>query len=278
VLRFLVGLRPGLNSILVQDLTSFSTRATLVLKKTAMTEITERQRKLLLAIIERYIDTARPVGSETVEKEFALGVSPATLRNEMAVLEKAGFLKKPHASAGRVPTPTGLKFYINELMKEKALSIKEEVLLKERLWRDRFEFDKLMVEMTKTLAERTRGLAVAALEEGRVYHSGMANILDMPEFYDIDLTQAVLALLDKIDGFRQLFARGAGEGPTYILLGEELGVKLLKPCGMVFARFDAGRHRTGNLGVLGPMRLNYAEIIPLVRYFGELISEIAQGW
>jgi heat-inducible transcriptional repressor len=243
-----------------------------------MTEITERQKKLLIAVIEWYIDTARPVGSETVEKEFPLGVSPATLRNEMSILERTGFLKKPHASAGRIPTPAGLKFYINELMKEKALSIKEEVLLKEKLWRDRFEFDKLMSGTTRALAERTRSLAVAALEEGRVYHSGMANILDMPEFYDIDLTQTVLALLDEIDGVHRLFARGAGREPTRVLLGEELGVKLLEPCGMVFARFDAGRHRTGNLGVLGPMRLNYSEIVPLVRYFGELISEIAKNW
>lgn len=243
-----------------------------------MAELTERQRKLLRSIIERYIGTARPVGSETVEKEFALGVSPATLRNEMAALEREGLLKKPHASAGRVPTPAGLKFYINELMKEKALSIKEEVVFKERLWRDRFEFDKLMWGATRALAERARALALAMFEEGNIYHSGMANILDMPEFYDIDLTQTVLALLDEVDGIRKLFARGVGKGPTYVLMGEELGVRTLESCGMVFVRFDAGRHQTGNLGVLGPIRLNYSEVIPLVRYFGDLINGIAKNW
>lgn len=244
----------------------------------AVVEVTERQRKLLRAIIERYIDTARPVGSETVEKEFALGVSPATLRNEMAVLEREGLLRKPHASAGRVPTSAGLRLYINELMKEKSLSIKEEVVFKERLWRDRFEFDKLMREATRALAQRTRALAMATFGENHVYHSGMANILDMPEFYDIDLTQTILTLLDEVERIYQLFARGAGGGPTYVLLGDELGMKLLEPCGMVFVRFDVGRHRAGNLGVLGPMRLNYQEIIPLVRYFGNLISEIAKNW
>lgn len=241
-------------------------------------ELTERQKQILKAIIEKYIDTAQPIGSVTIEKGFNLGVSPATLRNEMAKLEKAGFLQKTHASAGRMPTSAGLKFYIDQLMKEKALSIKDEVVLKERLWRDRFEFDKMIREATRALAERTKALAISALDEGRVFYSGMANILDMPEFYDIDLTQAVLSMLDEWERIQELFGRAAGEEPLHILLGDELGFELLQPCGVIFTRFDAGRNRTGNLGILGPSRLPYSEVIPLVRYFGKLISEVARTW
>lgn len=241
-------------------------------------ELTERQRQILKAVVEKYIDTAQPVGSVAIEKGFDLGVSPATLRNEMAKLEKAGFLQKTHASAGRMPTSAGIKFYIDQLMKEKALSIKDEVVLKERLWRDRFEFDKMMREATKALAEKSKTLAISALDEGRVFYSGMANMLDMPEFYDIDLAQAVLAMLDEWDRIRELFARAAGEEPMHVLLGDEIGFELLRPCGVVFTRFDAGRNRTGSLGILGPNRLPYSEVIPLVRYFGELISEVAKTW
>jgi len=241
-------------------------------------ELTDRQKKILKVVVEKYIDTAQPVGSVTIEKGFELGVSPATLRNEMAQLEEAGFLQKTHASAGRMPTPAGLKFYIDDLMKEKALSIKDEVVLKERLWRDRFEFDKMMREATKALAEKTKALAISALDEGKVFYSGLANILDMPEFYDIDLTQAVLAMLDEWDRIQDLFAKAVGEEPLHILLGDELGIEPLQPCGVVFTRFDAGRNRTGNLGILGPSRLPYPEVIPLIRFLGELISEVARTW
>jgi len=241
-------------------------------------ELSERQKKILKAIVEEYVNSASPVGSQTLEKKANLGLSPATLRNEMAKLEKAGFLQKTHTSAGRMPTSLGLKFYIKELMKEKSLSIKDEVFLKERLWKDRFEFEKMLREATFALAEKAKTLAICALDSGEVFYSGMAKILDMPEFYDIDLTQAVLSLLDEWEAIYSIFEKGKGEGPLCILLGEEIGQKLLQPCSFVFTHFDAGRNRTGNLGVLGPSRLRYWEIIPLVRFMGELIGEVARSW
>jgi heat-inducible transcriptional repressor len=242
------------------------------------TTITPRQRDLLRIIIDKYIDAAQPIGSETVERESGLGVSPATIRNDMAALEKAGYLQKPHASAGRIPTTTGLKFYVQELMKEKNLSIKDEILLKERLWRDRFRLDQLLRGATKALAERTGALAVATTERGEVYYCGMANILNMPEFYDIDVTQTVLRLLDEFERMHALFTRGAGPGPLHILLGEDLDVRYLEPVGIVYTDYMFGDQPGGTLGVLGPARLAYPEIIPLVRYLGSIIGEMAQGW
>lgn len=241
-------------------------------------ELTERQKKILAVVVEEYVNSASPVGSQTLEKKVGLGVSPATLRNEMAKLEKEGFLQKTHSSAGRMPTALGLKFYIKELMKEKTLSIKDEVVLKERLWKERFEFEKMLREATFALAQKAKTLAICALDEGGVFYSGMANILDMPEFYDIDLTQGVLSLLDEWEQIYSLFARAKGEEPLHILLGEEIGLRILQPCSLVFTHFDAGRNRTGNLGVLGPSRLRYWEIIPLVRFMGELIGEVARSW
>jgi len=87
-----------------------------------MHNLTERQIEILKAIIEEYIDTAEAVGSETLEKKRNLSASPATIRNEMVKLAEYGYIKKLHSSAGRVPTPEGMKFYVKELMKEKELS------------------------------------------------------------------------------------------------------------------------------------------------------------
>jgi len=81
-------------------LTTISSHVILLL----MEELSDRQTKILKAIIEEYIENGEAVGSEVLEKKYELGVSPATIRNEMAKLVKAGFLKQPHTSAGRVPT------------------------------------------------------------------------------------------------------------------------------------------------------------------------------
>lgn len=222
------------------------------------------------------MESAEPVGSETLEKKYELGVSPATIRNEMMALTKTKYLHQPHTSAGRVPTKQAFRFYVDQLMEEKKLSVADEVAAKEKVWDSRFDFDKLMRQATKALAERTRALAVAATKKGDVYHAGYANILEMPEFYDIDLTRAVLSMLDETNRLLDLFARSFGEEPIHMLFGDELGYELLEPCSMVFVEFDAGPEKSGSLGVIGPARLDYPRIIPMVRYFGNLIEEIAK--
>ena len=240
-----------------------------------MAELTERQTKILKAIVEEYTETAQPVGSEGLERKYELGASPATIRNEMVKLTEAGYLKQPHASAGRIPTKEAFKFYVNQLMEEKELSIAEEVAAKEKIWDSRFDFDCLMHEAIKVLAQQSKALALAEVEEGGIYHAGYANILELPEFYDIDVTRTILSMLDGAEEVRKLFSRCFGEGPIHLLLGDELGYDFLEPCGMVFTNFDAGPRRRGYLGVIGPNRFDYPRIIPLVRYFGNLIEELA---
>lgn len=243
-----------------------------------MADLTERQAKILKTITEEYIETAEPVGSLILDKKYSLGISPATIRNEMMVLTKSGFLRQPHTSAGRVPTSMGLKFYINSLMEEKRLSVADEVAARETVWDNRFEFDKLMHEVTRALAQRTKNLAVATTHEGDVYSAGYAHILGMPEFYDIDVTKSVLELLDEARSLENLFNQAFGEDPIHVLMGEELEQEYLKPCGLVFTHFEAGPKHSGALGVIGPCRLNYAQIIPTIRYFGDLVTEIAKNW
>lgn len=243
-----------------------------------MTELTERQAKILKTLIEEYIETAEPVGSETLEKKYSLGISPATVRNEMVKLTETGYLRQPHASAGRAPTSMGFKFYIDHLMQEKNLSVAEEVAVKEAVWDYRFEFERLLKEITRALADRTQSLAVASTDKGDVYASGYANILDIPEFYDIDVTRTVLSLLDEARRLQAIFERSFGEDPIHILLGEELEQEFLQPCGLVFTHFQAGPEKSGALGIIGPSRLNYARVIPIVRYFGNLLEEISKNW
>lgn len=91
----------------------------------------DRKRQVLLAIIQDYILTAEPVGSRTISKKYHIGVSPATIRNEMADLEEMGYIEQPHTSAGRIPSDIGYRYYVDFLMEKIKLSNEEEGLIRQ---------------------------------------------------------------------------------------------------------------------------------------------------
>lgn len=237
-----------------------------------------RQANILKAIIEEYIENGEPVGSETLDKKYNLGVSPATIRNEMVKLSGSKFLKQPHTSSGRIPTCQALRFYIQNLMEEKNLSVTEEVAAKEKVWDFRHEADRLLKEAARALAEKTGMLSIAITKQGKVYHAGYANILDIPEFFDIDVTRTVLSLIDEVPELKDIFSKALEEDSIHVLLGEELNNPFLKPVGFVFTEIKAGDKLTGEIGVIGPYRLNFPKVIPFVRYFARLIEEVAKEW
>ena len=98
-----------------------------------MAAISERKKKILAAVVDEYIRTAEPVGSKTIAAHADLGCSSATIRNELAELVNMGYLEQPHTSAGRVPTPTGYRMYVNELMEKQKLSLEESEEINRRL-------------------------------------------------------------------------------------------------------------------------------------------------
>ena len=243
-----------------------------------MADLSNRQLVILKSIIDEYIETAEPVASETLDKKYNLGVSPATIRNEMVKLTDTGYLKQPHISAGRTPTPKAMKLYVDKLMKAKELSVADEVNVKQKIWDYRSQMDKLLKEATKTLASQTRTMSLAATEEGELYSSGVSNILEMPEFYDIDITRHLLDTLDEYDFWWNIFSEmGSNEDPLEVLVGEDLGKRYLNQCGGIFIRFTSPHHH-GAIVVVGPTRLNYPRIVPVVRYMGSLIAEISKNW
>lgn len=243
-----------------------------------MPDINSRQIQILKAIIEEYIDSAVPVGSETLEKKYNLGISPATIRNEMVKLTEMGYLKQVHTSAGRTPTPIALKYYVHELMQPRSLSVADEVSVKEKIWDYRFELDKLLREATKTLADKTKMLAVSTTDDGDIYYAGAANMLEMPEFLDMQLTRSVLSMLDHFEILQGLLNKMLTPEDINIMFGDELGVDYLSPCGFIYVKFNAGTKKNGTIGVIGPSRINYPYVIPTVRYFGNLINEITKNW
>ncbi len=135
----------------------FSTRGDRVLKtkESADMELSERKRKILKAVVESYIETAEPVGSKAIAAGAGLGVSSATIRNELAELTSMGYLEQPHTSAGRIPSPKGYRIYVNELMNQHALSMKETSEINRALNTKVKQLDVLLSEAGEVISDLT---------------------------------------------------------------------------------------------------------------------------
>ncbi len=124
-------------------------------------DLSERKLKILQAIIADFIRTAEPVGSRTISKNYDLGVSPATVRNEMSDLEELGYLSHPHTSSGRVPSEKAYRLYVNELMKKRELTSEEKDAIAARLYGNVTELENLMKRAAHILSEITNLTAFA---------------------------------------------------------------------------------------------------------------------
>jgi len=123
--------------------------------------LNERQMQVLQAIIEEYVNTAEPVSSGTIVENYNLGYSSATIRNDMAELEKQGYLEKPHTSSGRIPSAKGYRFYVDELLNDEKISLDEIQYIKSKLETKVNEIEDLTKITTNTLSEITHYTTVA---------------------------------------------------------------------------------------------------------------------
>lgn len=117
--------------------------------------LNERKRKVLQAIIEEYINTAEPVSSGALMEKYDLSCSSATIRNEMADLEKQGFLDKVHTSSGRIPSAKGYRFYVDELMQDDRISVEEIKYISDKLETKVHEIEDLTKITATTISEIT---------------------------------------------------------------------------------------------------------------------------
>ena len=118
-------------------------------------EISQRKKKILAAVVDEYIRTAEPVGSKTIVEIAGLGCSSATIRNELSELTALGLLEQPHTSAGRIPSPQGYRFYVNELMERQKVSVEEAEAINARLNEKMEQLDKLMTDAGRLAGQIT---------------------------------------------------------------------------------------------------------------------------
>lgn len=243
-----------------------------------MEDLTQRQIDILKMIIKEYSETGQPVGSEILEKRYKLGVSPATIRNEMVELAKKNYLKKTHFSSGRVPSAKGFRFYIKNLMKEKELSTADEVAYKNSIWDERDEAHRLLSQATKVLAQRTELLSLVATNRGDLYYAGVANLLNKHEFLNWDLSRGLFERLDEVNFWERVLDQfqKMDEDVFYLLGEEDFSDPIFEFCASIFGEFKGDKVR-GIIGVVGPKRMYYDVIVPQVKYFSSLLEEIIKS-
>lgn len=151
-----------------------------------ISELDERKRKILKAIIQTYLETGEPVGSRTISKYTDLNLSSATIRNEMSDLEELGYIVQPYTSAGRIPSDMGYRLYVDELMKEKE---KETAEIKELMIEKTDKMEKVLKQVVKVLASNTN---YATMITGPTYHRNKLKFLQLSRVSENQLLAVVV--------------------------------------------------------------------------------------
>ncbi|MBQ3301994.1 MAG: heat-inducible transcription repressor HrcA [Eggerthellaceae bacterium] len=229
--------------------------------------LSDRRQRVLAALIEEYVAKALPVGSRTLMEHYGLGVSSATIRNELSALEDEGYLSQPHTSAGRVPTDIGYRAFVDNLVATGAIN--DEELSREDIESLRtcaLELDTLLAQTSAALARLTDCLSIVMPHD--VSHSrsiGMSALMRQPEFASsLALLPIMQVLEDDTILLHILDSTAPAEKGPAVRIGSENESDQLSGVSVVAARYGAGDDE-GIVAVIGPTRMNYTRVLQAVR-------------
>lgn len=337
-------------------------------------DLNERKSKILQTIIDEYISTAEPVGSRAISKKNELGLSSATIRNEMADLEEMGYLIQPHTSSGRVPSDSGYRFYVNALMTryqnsvenmeklqfdfEKRVTQLEMLVKKMRLALSAVtdyttfittpDFKKSVIkkidllslspgtilvilitadgvvknkiisadigedelaDMRDKVNEEFAGIAaneithqkiasfqeniktsmnpksfieilgfiyetIEMLDEQEVYIDNAKSILQYPEYNDLDKARKMFGFLENPKNLKSVMKAGDENSGVSVTIGSENDAEELKDCSLITVNYSVGGKAAGKIGIVGPKRMNYDQVIRSLESVSEHIDKI----
>lgn len=232
--------------------------------------MTERQIQILRAIVEQYAEVASPVGSSLLAKVF--NVSSATIRAEMAELERLGYITQPHTSAGRIPTDRGYRYYVNGLSEASVGNQSERRA--ERALAARVEGgglpERTIRNAVDTLVELTHNLGLATIGN-QLYMSGLSNLFGQPEFAGGNQVQQVARLLDNLEPWLR---EAAPNEPLSVYIGAENPIGRAANCTLIISKFRSPYSDHSYIGVLGPTRQSYRSVMNLVEHAGRSLEDV----
>ena len=231
--------------------------------------MTARQMQILSAIIEQYAEVAVPVGSSLLAKVF--NVSSATIRSDMAELERHGYITQPHTSAGRIPTDKGYRYYVNRLTETDQTSAQHraERALTTRL-QDGGIPERAIRNAVDTLVELTHNLGIATIGN-QLYISGLSNLFGQPEFIGGHQVQQVARLLDNLEPWLR---EARPNEPLSVFIGAENPIGRSADVSLVISRFRSPFNDHSYIGTLGPTRQSYRDVMSLVAHAGKTLEEV----
>jgi transcriptional regulator of heat shock response len=231
----------------------------------------DRHKKIFAAIIEEYTKTAVPVGSKMLVDKYGFDMSAATIRGDMAELEKKGYLFQPHVSAGRIPTDKGYRFFVEEVMPDQKLSISDQKKLQAELLKLKAQNTRLSRTTAKLLSSLSGSLAITGMKSD-FYDFGMSELLENPEFKNIDEFSRIAEVLDYIDENVDSILSKIKDGETKIFIGHENPIKAISNCSMVVTPWRSKSGERGLLALIGPKRMRYAKNKSILDFVKKLIS------
>ena len=332
----------------------------------------ERKQRILQAVIQDYISSAEPVGSRTLARKYDLGVSPATIRNEMADLEMLGYLEHIHTSSGRVPSSKGYRLYVDSLLPVQPMTDAEKVMIDKWYKAKVQQLDQVFQETAKIISRLTRnvslvlapqiskaafrcmqflplddhrviavlmtdagfvenrimempsgssfedfqrmakvingclaGHTLGAIRDGslkrieaeighnglyesamtlidkalnsqrreRLYLGGTTEVMEQPEFHNVDKVKELLIMLEKDQLMKDILKAHLGDGLT-VTIGQENEYSGIKDCSIITATYHLDGELLGSMAVLGPTRMEYGRTMSLLNYMNNNLTEV----
>ncbi len=217
------------------------------------------------AIVETYARTAEPVGSQGLSEGF--GYSPATIRAEMAELESLGLITHPHTSAGRIPTDKGYRVYVNHVGGTQPKGRITDVVAKRV--QNAGASDIAIKTAVQSLAELTHNLGWATVGPS-LFYSGLASLFGQPEFLDQHQSLETARLLDSLSDW---LLEASPYDRVSVYIGSENPIGKAAGSSLIIARYASPFSDASYIGVLGPTRQDYRQVMGLVDYTGQLLEE-----
>ncbi|MBI2643959.1 MAG: hypothetical protein HYW95_00410 [Candidatus Wildermuthbacteria bacterium] len=221
-----------------------------------------RQRQILASIVTEHIRSALPVSSQFIEETYTLGVSPATIRNDMKQLDENGYLFQPHTSAGRIPTDKGYRFFVDEIVRIRISHARNIFAVLDRLQNgeeDMFQFVQLLMQR---LANASSALTVAYFTQREVmWKEGWEQVLEEPEFEDRETIFRFTQFIEDIQEHMEQFE----EGPSFqIFIGGENPFSEVEDFSIIIGDCAFSGGVKGKIAMIGPKRMAYQKNIGLL--------------
>ncbi|MBI2463186.1 MAG: hypothetical protein HYV65_03060 [Candidatus Spechtbacteria bacterium] len=235
----------------------------------------DRQTTILRYVIEDYINSAIPIGSQFLAEKYGLGISPATIRKEMMDLTEAGYLEQPHTSAGRIPTAKGYHFFVDVVMEDirarNEASDENKIAKKLQQLIDEAERE-VMPEITEYIADMTRNFVLGWSSDRAFYSDGVKYLLNEPEFNDHQtLCEMVLFMEDAQDEIPQ---RLAPTEKVRVFIGNENPISKAQDFSMLACSVSLPDNAEGTIAIVGPMRMQYRKNIAVLDYLQQYTKEL----